>query len=115
MIAFSKDSTKVLVTGLSATGLAQLKNSSPQDSLLYTLISVLQTPYGQDSFVREQPVKGTISVVDSLIVFTPERPFVKGKRYLVLTYLNGRFANAEAMMKGQMDHKLKPFQKLLSR
>jgi hypothetical protein len=115
LISFSSDSNAVVISGISAAGLAQLKNSPAQDSLVYSLLSVLQTPSEQDTSVVEQPVKGLISVRDSVVIFKPERSFVKGRDYLVLTYLNSQFANAGAMLKGQMNYKLKPVQKILSR
>nr|WP_199077031.1 hypothetical protein [Pedobacter sp. ASV19] len=115
MISFSSDSNAVVISGVSAAGLAQLKNSPVQDSLVYSLLSLLQTPSEQDTSVVEQPIKGLISVQDSTIIFKPESSFVKGRDYLVLTYLNSQFANAGAMLKGQMTYKLKPVQKVLSR
>lgn len=115
LISFSSDSNAVVISGISAAGLAQLKSSPAEDSLVYSLLSVLQTPSEQDTNVVERPVKGLISVRDSTVLFEPEKPFVKGRDYLVLTYLNSQFANAGAMLQGRMDYKLKPVQKVLTR
>lgn len=115
LVSFSSDSSAVVISGISAAGLAQLKSSPAEDSLVYNLVSVFQTPSEHDTSVVEQPVKGLISIQNHTVVFKPGKPFVKGRDYLVLTYLNSQFANAGAMLKGQLDYKLKPVQKVLSR
>lgn len=115
LIGFSADSASVVFGNIDPPGLLQLKNAPAADSVFYDLISVLETPSEKDTAVKEMPIKGKINIVGEEIVFVPEKPFVRGRDYLVITYLNSRFGNAEDIMKGKIHAGVKPVQKLLSR
>ncbi|PYF75927.1 hypothetical protein [Pedobacter nutrimenti] len=115
LIRFSPDSGSVVVSGIHPAGLQRLKSLPETDSTLNELVSVLQTPSEQDSLIREKLVKGHFELGDSSVVFHPEQPFVKGRTYLVVTYLNAQFGAAGQMMKGQLHAGVKPMQKILKK
>ena len=115
LIGFSADSTSIVFNNIDRTGLLQLKSMATQDSVLNDLISVLQTPSETDTTIKELPLAGKLMVTDTNIVFTPERPFLKGNDYLVITYLNVRFGSAEQILKSQLNTAVKPHQVLLTR
>jgi hypothetical protein len=114
-IAFSADSTSIVFNGVDPVGLLQLQSESAGDSTLSALISVLQTPSERDSTLKELPIAGRVVVTDSNIVFIPTQPFVKGRGYLVITYLNARFGDAKDLVNGEVKPEVRPIQKLLTR
>ncbi|ATP58486.1 hypothetical protein CPT03_19470 [Pedobacter ginsengisoli] len=115
LIEFSVDSSAIVFRNIDQAGLLQLKNAPAADSVFYDVLTVLQTPSEKDSLIKEMPVNGRITANDEGLVFVPEKPFVKGRDYLVITYLNSRFGNAEDIMKGKVHVSVKPLQKLLTR
>jgi len=115
LIGFSADSSSIVFGNIDQPGLLQLKNAPAADSVFYDVISVLQTPSEKDTSIKEMPVKGQIRISGEEVVFVPEKPFVKGRDYLIITYLNARFGNAEDIMKGKVNYSIKPLQKLLTR
>lgn len=115
LIGFSADSTSIIFSEIDRPGLLLLKDTKTQDSILYDLISVLQTPSETDTAIKEAPLAGMFRVTDSNIVFKPEQPFLKGRDYLVITYLNARFGRAEQILKSQLNTGIRPYQVLLHR
>jgi len=115
LITFSPDSTAIVVTNIDQDGLYQLKSDKTTDSLKNQLISVVQTPSDSDSTIMETPIAGQVMVTDSSVVFMPEHAFVKGRDYLVSTYLNSRFAGVGNVLKGRMNYAVKPSEQLLHR
>ena len=115
LIGFSADSSSIVFDNIDQPGLLQLKNAPATDSVFYDVISVLQTPSEKDTTIKEMPIKGHIRINGEEVVFVPEEPFVKGRDYLIVTYLNARFGNAEDIMKGKVNYSIKPLQKLLTR
>jgi hypothetical protein len=115
LIGFSADSSSIVIGNINEAGLLQLKNAPASDSVFNNLISVLQTPSEKDTAIMEMPIKGDVSIKGNEVVFIPENPFTKGRDYLVITYLNARFGNAEDIMKGELSYGVKPTQKLLTR
>ncbi|NRF38630.1 hypothetical protein [Pedobacter foliorum] len=115
LIGFSVDSSSIVFGNINEVGLLQLKNAPAADSVFHNLISVLQTPSEKDTAIKEMPIDGNISVKGNEVVFVPEKPFVKNRDYLVITYLNARFGNAEDIMKGELSYGVKPTQRVLTR
>jgi len=115
LIGFSADSASIVFGNINQAGLLQLKNAPLTDSVFHNLISVLQTPSEKDTAIKEMPIEGQVSIRGDEVVFVPEKPFTKGRDYLVVTYLNARFGNAEDIMKGELSYGVKPTQKLLTR
>lgn len=114
-IDFSADSSKIVFSHIDPRGLLELQTLKNRDSVLKDLISVLQTPSENDSLIREEAIPGQIIVKDSSLVFSPIRPFVKGREYLVITHLNIQFAKPEEIIKGKLSYTIKPQQKVLNR
>ena len=114
-IAFSRDSTSVVISNIDKPGFLRLRQLKPQDSTFNELIAVLQTPSEKDSAIREEPIAGSYLVSDTSIVFTPNEPFTKGREYLVITHINAKFGDAEQIAKGQLSLGVKPSQKSLVR
>jgi hypothetical protein len=114
-IRFSADSTTIVVDHIDAVGLHQLKAGKFADLDTEVLISVLDTPSEEDSLGMEREVEGTIVIVDDHLEFRPEKPFVKGRQYEVISYLNTSFGNLESTVKGKTSYQVKPNQKLLRR
>jgi len=114
-IRFNPDSSLVVIRGVDPVGLLQLKQAGAPDSLLCNLVSILQTPSERETSAREVPVNGHFFFKGDDIVFRPDSPFVKGRDYLVITHLNTHFGDFKAAVRGQLNTRLKPLQKQLSR
>jgi hypothetical protein len=114
-IAFSKDSTAVIISNIDRPGLLKLQEFKNQDSVFTELIAVLQTPSETDSSIREESIPGKYLISDTSIVFKPLEPFVRGREYLVITHINTKFGDAKQIAKGQLSLGIKPVQKSLIR
>ncbi|TDQ09370.1 hypothetical protein [Pedobacter metabolipauper] len=115
LIDFSADSTSIVIRNIDHAGILQLRSGSVSDSALHELVSVLQTPFEQDTSIKELPLDGKIEVTDRDVIFKPASRFIPGNDYMVITFLNANFGHADQVMKGSLDYKLKPQQKLLTR
>ena len=115
IIAFSPDSTQIVVKDINEAGLFQLKTNLNTDSAYQKLVTVLQTPADDDSTGMEIEWKGKLSLKGNELLFTPNLPFVKGKTYLVETMLNTQFASGEDILKDQVGTQIKPQQQTLKR
>lgn len=114
-ISFSSDSSSIVFNGIDPAGLNRLKNNQHPDSILHELISVLQTPSELSPDTREKPLAGQFKLTDSAIVFHPDTLFVRGRDYLVITHLNTSFVDARRILTNEVNLRMKPLQKLLSR
>lgn len=115
IIAFSSDSSKIVVKNINEAGIFQLKKNMNTDSSYQQLVTVLQTPIDNDSTVMEIEWTGKLSLKDNRLIFTPDLPFIKGKAYLVETILNSQFASGEDIIRGRVGTQIKPQQKTLKR
>lgn len=115
LIDFSADSTAIVFSNIDPPGLLQLTSLEAQDSVLNSLISVLQTPSETDSLIKEAPLAGKLIITDSNVVFKPHMPFLHGRDYLVITYLNARFGTEEQILKSKLNTAVKPHQVVLTR
>lgn len=114
-VKFSADSSAIVFSGIDAAGLLTIKNTPPEDTTLTGLITVLETPGENDTTGMEHPLKGEIKATDSTVVFTPEAGFVKGKTYLVSSYLNVKFADSKMLWSGKLGKDVKPREDELKR
>ena len=114
-IAFTTDSSAIVIRDIDRPGLLQLQQIDPADSVFKELIAVLQTPSENDTTIREELISGEYQVSDTTIVFNPNTPFVKGRTYLVITHLNTKFGDAKQIAKGQLSLGVKPAQRTLVR
>jgi len=103
-IDFSKDSLAI-----------EIRNGELTDSLLQELVTVLQSPQAGDSAGLELEVPGEILPAADGLIFKPEAGFEKGRKYMVLTYVNSRFADFQSTIKSQTKFNMAPNQKVLLR
>lgn len=114
-IVFSADSTSVIINHVNVAGLLELQREKAVDSVVNSLVTVVETPAGIDTTFREQALPGRVIVTDSNVVFVPDRPFIRGTGYLVITHLNAKFGNLKQVMTGGLSLGVKPTQQLLIR
>lgn len=114
-IKFSKDSSTILISKIEPAALLQLKNNLKSDTMYQKLVSVLETPADTDSVSMEREWPGKISMRGEKVVFKPNRPFLKGKNYLVETPLNMSFGNIQQVMKNKMRTAMNFQQQVLKR
>ena len=114
-IEFSADSSTILLKHIDAAGLHQLNNTAALDSNASLFLRVLDTPADDDSTAVESEIEGTVRIVNDQVEFRPVKPFVRGRQYLVTTYLNTKFGNFRSVLTGSISHGVKPNQKLLQR
>lgn len=114
-IQFSSDSAKIIIKNINDAGLYQLKKNLSTDSAYQNIVSVLQTPAEDDSTSMEIDYPGELTINGENLVYTPKKPFEKGKVYLVETMINARFAKSEEIIKSQVGRQLKAQQQILKR
>ena len=114
-IAFSADSSKIIIRNINDAGLYQLKTNRDTDSAYQKIVSVLQTPAEDDSTSMEIDYPGKLAVMGDSLVFTPNNPFVKSNVYIVETMINTQFAKGEEIVKSNVGYQLKAQQKFLKR
>jgi len=114
-IAFSTDSSSIILSNIDPAGLLQVKNTPYIDTSFTAVVAVTQIPGDNDTAGRELPFPGGLTITDSTLVFHPLRPFKKGQNYLVVSYLNVKFSSPEMIWSGRLNHTVKPVQKILSR
>ncbi len=115
LIRFSSDSTSIEFRDIDPAGLLQVRNTPHIDTSYSNVISVVQAPPEADSMGMELPVPGKIQVTDSTILFHPLMPFIRGRNYLVISYLNAKFGNPAMIFSGKLNHSVKPVQVILKR
>jgi len=115
IIAFSPDSSAVVFSGIDPAGLLQVRNTPRIDTAYAAVLSVLQSPSDRDTDSMELPVGGRVQVTDSTVVFIPVKPFVKGQRYLVVSYMNVKFGTPAMIFSGKLGQNVKPEQVILQR
>jgi hypothetical protein len=115
LVSFSADSSSIVFSNVDPAGLLHLNDIKASDSVLNDLIAVLQTPSESDSVIKESLIPGHLTLTDTNIVFTPNIPFVKGRDYLVITYINTKFGTAEQAIKSELRTGVRPNQITLTR
>ena len=114
-IKFSADSTSIIVSNIGEAAVFQLKNNINKDTTYQNLVTVLETPAEDDSASVEREWPGKLNMKGNEVIFTPYRPFLKGKTYLVETKLNMSFGDIEHVLKGKMSTSMNFQQQLLKR
>jgi hypothetical protein len=115
LIRFSADSSKIILSGIAPAGLLQLKNTPGIDTAYSDIIHVMELPGDNFAAGVERELPGKVKISDSTVVFTPRDSFVRGKSYQVVSYMNARFGDAGMILKGRLDHKVKPSYIILNR
>ena len=114
-IAFSTDSSSIILSNIDPAGLLQVRNTPHIDTSFSAVVAVTQIPAENDTAGIELPYPGRLTITDSTLVFRPVRPFVHGQDYLIVSYLNTKFSSPEMIWSGRLNNKVKPVQKKLSR
>ncbi|MCZ4243483.1 hypothetical protein [Pedobacter punctiformis] len=115
IIKFSIDSSSIVIKNIDEVSLLQVKKVVFSDSISSHLISVLLSPGDEDSLQTEQELDGKLTLIGDSLVFKPHTPFLKGKNYLVESYIEAQFGNKEKLLKGTLKYKLEPQQVILKR
>ena len=114
-IQFSSDSTSIVFSDIDPAGLWQIKNRPGIDTAHADVVSVLEMSSDDDSSGIEHNVAGKLVITDSNLVFKPVKSFISGKNYLVISYMNVKFASNQRIISGQLNHSVKPQQVVLKR
>ncbi len=114
-INFSKDSSTILISNIESAALLQLKNNLKTDTMYQKLVDVLETPAEDDSVSMERAYPGKLSMVEDIVVFTPDSPFLRGKSYLVETLIGMKFASLGDVIRSDVGHLSKKQQETLTR
>lgn len=115
LIDFSTDSSSIVFKGIDQAGLTSIQGAESSDSVFNKLVSVLETPSEGDTAFKESAIDGHFKLTDSNLVFIPELPLIKGRNYLVITYLNSKFGDIKALLKGELSTGVRPLQQELQR
>lgn len=115
VIRFSADSTAIIFSGINPAGLLQVKNTPGIDTAYGNILSVIEVAGDNDSTKTEQPLPGKVEVTDTGVIFKPSAPFVTGKSYLVVSYLNVKFGDASMLLKGKLNSGVRSNQAILKR
>ena len=112
-IDFAPDTLSIVIRNVDPVGMAKIRSGALQGAALQELVQVMEVPLAEDSSGLEHDVPGRVLVEDDELLFKPEMPFKKGMRYIVLTYVNVKFADFESIMKNNTKFNMAPNQKVL--
>jgi len=115
VIKFAGDSASIVIKNIDEASLLQVKNAYKANADTLNVISVLIKPGELDSIQDELEVPGKIKVLGDSLVFRPDQPFLKGKEYLVESYIGVKFATAGDLMMGKGKQNLKAQRQTLKR
>ncbi|GGI22909.1 hypothetical protein [Pedobacter mendelii] len=115
IIKFSADSNSIVIKNIDDASLFEIKKAYQANIDSVNFISVLLTPGETDSLQDEKNILGKIILKNDSLVFLPQEPFLKGKTYLVESYIGVKFANGSKLFKGSIKHNLEPQQQMLTR
>ncbi|PWS27673.1 hypothetical protein DHW03_08800 [Pedobacter yonginense] len=115
LIKFSGDSSSIIIKNIDEASLLQVKNAFKENPDSLNLVSVLLTPNDQDSLQIEKPIKGAFNVSGDSVIFKPAAPFVRGKSYLIESFIGVNYADARKLLTNGIKHNLQPQQQILTR
>ncbi|MGN7990462.1 hypothetical protein ACTJKC_24200 [Pedobacter sp. 22226] len=115
VIKFSGDSTSIIITNIDEASLLQVKNTYQANVDTVNIMSVLIMPGELDSIQDELEVAGKVKIVGDSLIFNPDQPFVKGKDYLVESYIGVKFATVGNLITSSAKHNLQPQKQTLKR
>ena len=72
-------------------------------------------PSDLDSIQDELEVPGKVKVLGDSVIFNPDQPFLKGKEYLVESYIGIKFATVGDLIMGKGKQNLKAQRQTLKR
>ncbi|WP_293305002.1 hypothetical protein [Pedobacter sp. UBA5917] len=115
VIKFSVDSTSIIIKNIDGASLLQVKNAYHANADTVNMVSVLIKPGELDSVQDELEVPGKVKVAGDSLIFNPYQPFIKGKDYLVESYIGVKFATLGDMVSGSTKQNLQPQKQTLKR
>lgn len=115
VIKFSIDSTSIILNNLGEASLVQVKNVYSKNLDSSNLLSVIALPGELDSLQDEIVVKGHYLLQGDSILFKPDQPFKKNKRYLVESFIGAEFATVSKLFSGTIKQNLQPQKQILKR
>ena len=115
IIKFSRDSLSIIIKNIDEASLLQVKNAYKANADTLNLISVLIKPGDLDSVQDELEMPGKVKVSGDSVVFNPDQPFVKGKVYVVESYIGVKFATVGNLISGNAKHNLQAQRQTLKR
>lgn len=115
VIKFSRDSTSIIIKNIDEASLLQVKNAYHNNADTINMMSVLIRPGDKDSIQDEQEVPGKVEVLGDSLVFSPDQPFLRGREYLVESYIGVKFATVGDLILGKGNQNLKAQQQTLKR
>jgi len=114
-IDFSQDSLSIVIRNIDPAGMNKIRNGELNDSLVQELVTVLEAPLETDTSGIQLPVQGKVLAGSDSLIFKPAEPFQRGRKYMVLTYMNSRFADLQSIIKSRTKFNMAPNQKVLWR
>lgn len=115
IIKFSADSSSIVIKNIEEVSLLQVKNTMQANPDSSHLVNVLLSPGDEDSLQIEQEIAGKLILAGDSLIFKPQTAFLKGKNYLVESYIDVQFGNKEKLLKGTLKYRLEPQQVILKR
>ncbi|TCD27916.1 hypothetical protein EZ456_08185 [Pedobacter psychrodurus] len=115
IIKFSGDSSSIIIKNIDEASLLKVKNAYQDNADTLNLVSVLIKPGDLDSVQDELEVPGKIKILGDSLIFNPDQPFLKGKEYLVESYIGIKFATVGDLIIGNGKQNLKAQRQTLKR
>ncbi|MDQ0641818.1 hypothetical protein QF042_005383 [Pedobacter sp. W3I1] len=115
IIKFSGDSSSIIIKNIDEASLLQVKNAYKANGDAINMVSVLIKPGDLDSIQDELEVPGKVKILGDSLVFNPDQPFLKGKEYLVESYIGIKFATMGDLITGNGKQNLKAQRQILKR
>lgn len=115
IIHFSGDSTSIIIKNIDEASLLQVKNAYKANADTVNMVTVLIKPGELDSVQDELEVPGKISISGDSLVFNPDSAFVKGKTYVVESYIGVKFATVGNLISGTAKQNLQAQRQTLKR
>lgn len=115
IIQFSGDSTSIIIKNIDEASLLQVKNAYKANADTINMVTVLLKPGELDSIQDELEVPGKINIAGDSLVFNPDSAFMKGKTYVVESYIGVKFATAGNLISGTAKQNLQAQRQTLRR
>lgn len=93
----------------------QVKNAYKANADTINMVTVLLKPGELDSIQDELEVPGKINVAGDSLVFNPDSAFMKGKTYVVESYIGVKFATVGNLISGTAKQNLQAQRQTLKR
>jgi len=115
IIKFSGDSSSIIIKNIDEASFLQVKNAYQANADTLNMVSVLIKPGDLDSIQDEMEVPGKIKILGDSLIFNPNQPFLKGKEYLVESYIGIKFATVGDLIMGKGKQNIKAQRQTLKR